>query len=215
MMLLVLASTANLVMVTLAPKFTREVIDVPPEFAVFVFGPAVAGMLTGLAVVPRLARVTNKRLLVTIGFLLMVVLLLLFGALGAVTSLLQRIGPVRVLLGIGPLGHADGRLGTALILAVPLGFAFSMVQVSAHTLLHERVPLAMQGRVFALQGAVKNATAIVPLFVLGGLASLIGDVRPVLMIAAVLILFLALYGGARSAEWTGRAHHQDAPAQGG
>lgn len=213
MMLLVLASTANLVMVTLAPKFTREVIDVSPEFAVFVFGPAVMGMLVGLALVPRLARRVAKRLLVTVGFLLMVTVLLLFGVLGAVTDLLRGFGPLDMLLGLGPLGHARGRLGTALLLAVPLGFAFSMVQVSAHTLLMERVPLEMQGRVFALQGAVKNATAILPLFLLGGLASLVGDVRPVMVVAALSILFLALYGGARSAQWTaGTTREGEAPA---
>jgi MFS family permease len=203
MMLLVLASTANLVMVTLAPKFTEQVIGLSPKFAVFVFGPAVVGMLTGLALVPRLAHRFDKRLLVTVGFLLMVCVLLGFGMLDLVTALLRRFGPFDDLLGVGPLGHADGRLGTALILAIPLGFAFSMVQVAAQTLLHERVPLAMQGRVFALQGAVKNATAVVPLLALGGLASLVGDVRPVMIVAALLILSLALYGGARSAQWTG------------
>lgn len=202
MMLLVLASTANLVMVTLAPRFTTQVIGLSPEFAVFVFGPAVVGMLTGLALVPKLAARVNKRLLVTIGFLLMVTMLLLLGALNGVTGLLHRWDLLQLVLGWGPLGHADGRLGTALLLAVPLGFAFSMVQVAAQTLLHERVPLEMQGRVFALQGAVKNATAVLPLLALGGLASLVGDVRPVMIVAALLLLFLALYGGSRSAQWT-------------
>ena len=205
MMLLVLASTANLVMVTLAPRFTSQVIGLSPEFAVFVFGPAVVGMLLGLALVPRLARRVRKRLLVTIGFLLMVVMLLLLGALDGVTALLRRTDPLSLysgLLTLGPLGHADGRLAVALVLAVPIGFAFSMVQVAAQTLLHERVPLEMHGRVFALQGAVKNAAAVVPLLALGGLASLVGDVRPVIAVTALLILFLALYGAARSARWT-------------
>jgi MFS family permease len=210
MMLWVLASTANLVMVTLAPKFTREVIGLAPEFAVFVFGPAVIGILSGLLLVPKMARVIPKRLLVTTGFLLMVVVLLLFGTLNGVTELGQRLDPLKLYSGPlswGVLGHADGRLGTALLLAIPLGFSSSMVQVAAQTLLHERVPLEMQGRVFALQGAVKNATAIVPLLALGGLSSLVGDVRPVIITAALLILFLALYGGARSAQWTGELGH--------
>jgi MFS family permease len=202
MMLLVLASTANLVLVTLAPKFTAQALGVDPEFAVFVFGPAVLGVLTGLALTPRLAEVVNKRLLVTIGFLLMVAVLLLLGAINGVTAVLKNLGPIGALFRDGPLGYKDGRLGAALVLAAPLGFGLSMVQVSAHTLLHERVPLEMQGRVFALQGAVKNATAILPLLVLGGMASILGDVRPVMVIAALLILCLALYGGARSAEWT-------------
>lgn len=203
MLLVVLASTANLVMVTLAPRFTKQALGVDPEFAVFVFGPAVVGVLSGLAATPWLARRVNKRLLVTCGFLLMVVVLLLLGAIDVVSALLQRLGPFGWLLANGPLGYRDGRLGTALLLAAPLGFGLSMVQVAANTLLHERVPLAMQGRVFALQGAVKNAAAIAPLIVLGGLASLLGDVRPVLVVTALLVLSLALYGAARSAEWSG------------
>src|SRR3712207_5104852 len=90
-----------------------------------------------------------------------------------------------------------------MLLAVPLGFSFSVVQVSANTFLNQRVPLRMQGRVFALQGAIKNATAILPLLALGGLASLVG-VRPVLIVAPLLILFLALYGASKSAQLAGR-----------
>lgn len=200
MMLLVLASVANLIMVTLAPKFTREVIDLPPQFAVFVFGPAVIGILLGLAFVPRMARRLSHRRIVTLGFLIIVAALLLFGALDAVTTVLMGIGPLGVIVRWLTFNHANGRLGTALLLAVPLGFAFAMVQVSAQTLLHERAPLHMHGRVFALQGAVKNAVAVPALLVLGGLTSLVGDVRPVMALAALSILFLALYGASR-AEW--------------
>lgn len=204
MMLLVLASTANLVMVTLAPRFAQQALDLPPQLAIYVFGPAVLGVLTGLALTPKLAEHINKRLLVTIGFLLMVSVLLFLGLIDGVRDVLQRLGPLGWLLQHGPLANRDGLLGTALILAAPLGFGMSMVQVAAQTLLHERVPLEMQGRVFALQGAVKNAVAVLPLLALGGLASLLPDVRPVMIIAALLLLGLALYGGARSAQWTSR-----------
>jgi len=78
-----------------------------------------------------------------------------------------------------------------------------VVQVAANTYLNERVPLQMQGRVFALQGAIKNATAIVPLLALGGLASLVG-VQPVLIVAPLLILFLALFGASKSNQLAGR-----------
>ena len=105
--------------------------------------------------------------------------------------------------GRGPLAHSDSRMGTVMFLAVPIGFSFSVVQVAANTFLNARVPLGMQGRVFALQGAVKNATAIIPLLALGGLASWVG-VRPVLVIAPLLILFLALYGASKSSYLAGR-----------
>ncbi len=202
MLLLVLASTANLVIVTLFPKFAKDVLGVQPELAVYVFFPAVAGVLLGLALTPKLAEHVEKRLLVTVGFLLMVGVLLLFGGVNQLAALLRGFGPAGALFERGPLAYRDGRMGAALLLALPLGFGLSMVQVAAQTLLHERVPLAMQGRVFALQGAVKNAVATLPLLVMGGLASLLGDTRPVLIIAALLILSLALYGSARSADWT-------------
>ena len=206
-MLLVLASTANLVMVTLAPRFAQEVLDVPPELSVFVFGPAVVGMLTGLALVPRLTRVIRPQVLVLLGFLLMVVSLLAIGAVDQITNALKDLnlfglyqpGP----FGRGPLAHSDSRMGTVMFLAVPLGFSFSVVQVAANTFLNARVPLGMQGRVFALQGAVKNATAIIPLLALGGLASWVG-VRPVLVVAPLLILFLALYGASKTSYLAGR-----------
>ena len=206
MLLLVLASTANLVMVTLAPRFTQQVLGLGPEFAVFVFGPAVVGMLSGLALVPRITHVVRPRVLVLIGFLMMVVSLLAIGFVNGITDALTSLNPLRLYdpgpLGRGPLAHSDGRMGTVMFLAVPLGFSFSVVQVAANTFLNERVPLQMQGRVFALQGAVKNATAIVPLLALGALASLVG-VRTVLIVAPLLILFLALYGASKSAQLPG------------
>lgn len=207
MLLLVLASTANLVMVTLAPRFTQQVLELSPEFSVFVFGPAVVGMLSGLALVPRITHRVRPRVLVLCGFLLMVVSLLTIGSVNAITDALRSFNPLGLYdpgpLGRGPLAHSDGRLGTVMLLAVPLGFSFSVVQVAANTFLNERVPLGMQGRVFALQGAVKNATAIVPLLALGALASIVG-VRPVLIVAPLLILFLALYGASKSAQLAGR-----------
>ena len=94
MMLLVLASTANLVMVTLAPRFTQQVLELGPEYAVFVFGPAVVGMLGGLALVPRAVHRVRPRVLALLGFLLMVVSLLAMGEAGPLTRLFQSLNPL-------------------------------------------------------------------------------------------------------------------------
>jgi Na+/melibiose symporter-like transporter len=206
-LLLVLASTANLVMVTLAPRFTQEVLDTRPELAVFVFAPAVVGMLSGLFLVPRITHIVRPRVLVLAGFLLMVGSLLAIGAVDPITNALRSINLLGLYdpgpLGRDPLGHSNGRMGTVMMLAIPLGFSFSVVQVSANTFLNEHIPLQMQGRVFALQGAIKNATAIVPLLALGALASLVG-VKPVLIVAPLLIFFLALYGASKSTQFARR-----------
>jgi hypothetical protein len=67
--------------------------------------------------------------------------------------------------------------------------------VAANTYLNQEVPLGMQGRVFALQGAIKNATAI-------GRCSpqctrIAGGVQPVPIVTPVLIFALALYGASK------------------
>jgi hypothetical protein len=68
------------------------------------------------------------------------------------------------------------------------------------------VPLAYQGRAFALQSVLKNGTAIVPLLTLGGLASIVG-VETVLIFAPIALVLAAfalvelsvMFGGAAPA----------------
>jgi hypothetical protein len=64
-------------------------------------------------------------------------------------------------------------------------------------LLNERVPIAMQGRVFAAQSILSNLVAIVPVV----LASLVADavgVAPVLVCAGIAALLAAAWSRARS-----------------
>ena len=52
--------------------------------------------------------------------------------------------------------------------AGPMGFAYALVNAPAQTVLHERAPAEMRGRVFAAQVVLANAVGILPLIV-GGL----------------------------------------------
>ena len=64
-------------------------------------------------------------------------------------------------------------------------------------LLNERVPLAMQGRVFAAQAVLANLVAIVPV-VLAGLVADASVCEPVLVCAGVGALLAAAWSQARS-----------------
>ena len=80
----------------------------------------------------------------------------------------------------------------AMILAVPVGFAATMVGVAGKAVLNEEAPEGKQGRVFATQGALSDALSLVPLFAIGGVAELVG-VRSVLLVAAVAAFLAGVY----------------------
>jgi cobalamin synthase len=72
---------------------------------------------------------------------------------------------------------------------MPLGFGVTVTAMAVQTFINRRVPLAHQGRTFALQSTVKNGVSIIPLVTLGIAASLVG-VDTVLI--ATPLLFFAL-----------------------
>ena len=76
-------------------------------------------------------------------------------------------------------------LSQALILGV--GLALALVIIPARTVLEERPPADMRGRVIAAQLALGNAAAIIPLLLGGALADQLG-IRPVLGVMGLLAL---------------------------
>ena len=67
-----------------------------------------------------------------------------------------------------------------------------LMAAAVQTYINRQVPLALQGRTFALQGAVRNGAAIFPLVSMGLAASLVG-VDTVLLASPILLLAVA-YG---------------------
>jgi hypothetical protein len=83
--------------------------------------------------------------------------------------------------------------------ALMLGLAYALVNVSSQTQVQENVPPALRGRVFATQLAFANAAAILPMVFLGGLADLIG-ISEVALLAGTVVL---LVGFNFTQEWLG------------
>jgi MFS family permease len=185
----VLAGTAQVVLQTLAPRYVQSVLNVDPADAVYVFAPSAAGLILALFLTPRLVKARGERWTALLGFSL--VTLALFG-LGWVRHLtfIDTVNPINALSLLGL--ELELRLRTAALLALPLGCGVSLTATSVQTYINRRVPLAHQGRTFALQSALKNGTAILPLTVLGAAATEFG-VETVLLASPFILLALA-YG---------------------
>ena len=177
-------------LVVLMPHYARDILDLAPDNSVFIATPAAVGSLIGLALVPLLAWFIDPRRLVTAGLLVFIAALVGLGfvylAADAVEAQLRlNLSGIEDRLGISSV------VSMTMLLAVPLGLAFTVVGVAARTVFNRRSPPELQGRVFATQSALADLASVPPLLVVGAVADLTG-VRVVLLITAGLSALAAV-----------------------
>jgi MFS family permease len=171
---------------------------------VTIFAPVGIGAIIGLRALPFIvARLGKNRTVI-------------FGLLGLAVSLvaLGMIEPLAILLkhseSLNPFeGQRAGGLSILVLLTMafagPLGFTYALVNAPAQTVLHERAPLEMRGRVFAAQVVLANAVGIMPLIVAGSVADIFG-VSPVLFAIAVGMASVAGVSIYFEAKWSKEGH---------
>jgi hypothetical protein len=181
----VLAGTANIVLQTLAPRYVQEVLDTDAADTAYVFAPTAIGTVLALLAAPAIIRLRGERVASLIGLFFAGGTLFLLGDISTVASIVDAVNPVRI---AEPLGlDLSERLRTAALLAIPIAFGVSLTATSVQTYVNRRVPLAYQGRTFAMQSTLRNGSAIAPLLVLGAAAAQFG-VEPVLLISPLFLL---------------------------
>ncbi len=191
---LTLVATAVLVLAALVPQYASDILGTRVDNLAFVFAPAGLGLLLGLRLAPWLDAHIGSARVVTIGFALFVICLGSLGFVGELANLFESQGSY--LADIWDWSRLSMNTTVAMALAVPLGFAFSLVSVAARALLNERAPAEMQGRIFAAQMVLASAASIIPLFIVGGLAELV-SARIVIVLVAASVVAAAVYSRLR------------------
>lgn len=186
----VLAATVNVVLQTLAPQYVESVLDSDAANTAYVFAPSALGVLVALIAVPTMIAQMGERTAALIGLLLAAICLFLLGIVGDVGRVVDPVNFVRIVEWFGL--DLSRKLRTAALLAMPLAFGVSLTAAAVQTYINRRVPLALQGRTFALQGAVRNGAAIFPLIAMGAAASLVG--ADVVLLASPFLLVAVGYG---------------------
>jgi hypothetical protein len=180
---LTIAGTLVKSVAVLAPPFTRDVLRIEAENTVFVVAPAAIGAMAALVLAPLLARLLGASRTAALGFFLLVLALISLGLVAYVRDFMLD----HVDLGIS---FVEERVGVssvitvAMIIAIPVGFAATVVGVAGKAVLNQEAAEGTQARVFATQSALSDALSLVPLFIVGVVADLVG-VRSVLLAAAV------------------------------
>ena len=143
----------------LVPQFVHDVLGRAEEDAVFVFWPTGFGALLALIFVPRIGRRIPMNTMASFGLGVITVIVTVFGVL----DFLRLTGSTQ-----------DWLLAATLIMAFPLGLAYAMVNAPAQTLLQERSPPEMRGRLFSAQMMLANAVSMLALLLVGGVSDAAG-----------------------------------------
>lgn len=196
LILLVVTSISTLIIATMLPKFSLQVLEIAPENIVFVLAPVGVAVFLGLRSVEYLSDRFNKLVTISAAYGMMAASLIALGLVASSADLLQSLDPLGA-FSSGPLNEKAARVMMMVLYANIYGFALTIVLTMGRALINERVPWEMQGRVFAAQSVLTNLCAIAPVVLAGLLADTIG-VQPVMIFAGVGAILAAIWSQARS-----------------
>jgi MFS family permease len=180
MVQLTLSSALVLLFAILIPRYMKDTLAVNADNAAFVFAPTGVGAILGLRLLPWFAQRIGKERVVTVGL----------GGIGLCLVALALVEPLATLLeGTGMLDpEGVGGLGLLVTLtmffAFPLGLSYALINAPAQTVLHERAPAEMRGRIFTTQVVSANFFSLLPLLLVGAFTDLLG--------ISLVLIFIAL-----------------------
>jgi MFS family permease len=186
---LTLSSSLVLLFAVLVPRFMQEVLAVRPDDAVYIFAPTGVGAIIGLRLLPWLARKIGKDRVVAFGLVGLAACLIALGLVQVIAEALQKTEALNP-FGRERLGGLSLLVAVTMFIGGPMGLTYAMVNAPAQTVLHERAPPEMRGRVFGAQMALASLAAIIPLLLVGAVADIYG-VSFVLFDIAVVVAAMA------------------------
>ena len=201
--IVVLTNTMGLVIATLLPRYAKNVLDVSTENVIFVVAPAALGIWLAMRMVREVSGRVSPWWSVGGSFGAMVAVVVLLAFVGPFGDALQDINPAG-LFDPGPFGESTARIMISSVLGAALAFAFTFVNIVGRSIVNERIPREMQGRVLAAQTVLINLASIPPILLTGLLADVIG-VSPVFFFIAISGALLAAYYAARNLAMPARA----------
>ncbi len=181
---LIMSSTLVLLFAIIIPRYMEDVLTISPDNAAFVFAPTGIGALLGLRFLPWFIR-QGKNRVVIIGLLGIAACLVLLALVEPLAHLMQ-VTPAQEL---NPGKFLKLSLLQTLVMAFagPLGFCYALLNAPAQTVLHERAPPEMRGRIFATQVVSANFISLLPLLIVGAVTDLLGIASVLLLVAGAVV----------------------------
>ncbi len=180
---LITSSTLVLLFAMLIPRYMHDVLGVPPDNAAVVFAPTGIGALIGQRFIPWFTKKGKNRVVIAglVGVAVCLILLALVEPLAELTEQAPGADEITQQLRFSLL-----QLLT-IVIAGPMGFFYALLNAPAQTVLHERVPPEMRGRIFATEVVSVNFISLLPLLVIGAITDWLKVPIVLLLIAAAVL----------------------------
>jgi hypothetical protein len=162
-------------MAMIAPGYATRVLGMLPEDAIFVFAPAGVGMLANTFLIGRFGYKFRREVMSSVGFSAMVLTLFGFGLAGFAL----------------PLWSTVPKVPAVMLLSLTLGAEIALVAIPSETLLQEKSPPELRGRVIAVYFLLANMVAIPIMLLVGTAADQVGIARVVMGVVAILLIIAA------------------------
>ncbi|NIN66485.1 MAG: MFS transporter [Anaerolineae bacterium] len=172
---LTMTTTLLLMMAMIAPGYATRVLGMLPEDAIFVFAPAGVGMLANTFLIGRFGYKFRREVMSSVGFSAMVLTLFGFGLAGFDL----------------PLWLTLPKVPAVMLLSLTLGAEIALVAIPSETLLQEKSPPELRGRVIAVYFLLANMVAIPIMLLVGTVADQVGIARVVMGVVAFLLIIAA------------------------
>ncbi len=200
----------------LVPRFVQEVLEIDADNSAFVFAPTGVGALVALRFLPALGRRYTPSAIVTAALFGLTGAIAAFGSIHFLVDFLQEKQPWGA-LGPDQVGGVSLLVFITLVAAFPLGLAYALVNAPAQTVLHERAPADMRGRIIATQLMVANGASMAALLVVGGVTDAIGVEWVMFVVAGMtgVVAWVSVYFRHRAARAGELAQRPNGPAEGG
>jgi len=174
------------VLIAVSPTLASDVLQIAAANTVYVMAPAAIGSAIGLVLVLPLTRFLSPHVVGRLAFLLFAAGVLALALAEPIAEWLEARTVFR-LASVEEVTRVPTLVSVVMLIAVFLGVAFTLAGVAIRTLVNERAPLGLQGRVFATQLTLADAISLLPLIAAGMLVDHIG-VNPVLLAMGLLCL---------------------------
>ncbi len=173
---LTLAGIIVSIVAMIAPRFVQVFFHKPPELAALVFIPAGIGLVIGSVLTPNIARRLKYARTIATGFLFLA---------GSIAFLVIGFLVAPYIFGT-QWWLAWPYLGVMLALTFLIGVGLDLVNVPAQTMMQERSPDWVKGRVLAVQIMLLNGITVIFVPAVGWIADHSGLSSALLVVAAVV-----------------------------
>lgn len=177
-----LMTMLTMVIAVLAPGFVTRVLGMQPTDAMYIFFSAGLGMFLTVMFTSRVGYRYRREMLVAVGLLIVGVALLGFTLVAwnneVAGETVVRPSPELIL--------------QVVVMALAMGAGGTLTAVAAQTIVQERSPLEIRGRVIAAEFLFANISGLLPMLVISSLADVIGIPEVLTGLTTLLLISAAL-----------------------